>query len=241
MLTRRIRSTLLPALSVLFLSACGGKDAPPPKTPSDEGEAYDDTSGDEEISAEEEALLAQIDAEADLADEEAASDGTTAVDGQDSDKEKREVVYRVSPDGLKVEVMGAQFSPIAKAVRVGKGWGLELTVQARTDAELILFSPKTGPLAFGGKVKRSSVEKFGDRREGGAEVNLTPGKLVSFSRTWPEKGAPPLLAGEELELHVGLWGIGQSTEDRRPLTRFVVIQMKADRNGARPQIQPPGQ
>src|SRR5690606_16963842 len=85
---------------------------------------------------------------------------------------EREVVYRLTPQGLHVEVLGADFSPVARAERKASGWGLILSVEATAEDPLILLSAKDGPLAFGGSVKRSSgeVERFGDRREGGGDI-----------------------------------------------------------------------
>ncbi len=162
---------------------------------------------------------------------------------QDSQQPEREILYRVTPQGLHVEIEGADFVPTAEAVRVGGGWGLVLSAEATADAPLVLYSPKEGPLAFGGKVQRKSgrIESFGDTREGGKNLSLGPDSPQSFSKKWPIAGVSPLAVGEELELHVGLWGLGTSSEDRRPVRKFVTVKMRAGPNGAQPIIEPPPQ
>src|SRR5690606_38599725 len=128
-------------------------------------------------SDEEADLLVQIEASADAADEAAAADA------QD---EEREIVYRLSQDGLKVQIEGAEFRPKAEAVKVAGRWGVKLTVEATTTSEKVLMAPNSGPLAFGGQAMRGSApSKFSDRREGDGELKLVPGETVKFSRTWP--------------------------------------------------------
>lgn len=209
-------------------------DAPPQdqKQESQESQSSQDT-GSEEVSDEEAALLEQIEESAVAADTEAEST---------SDEKTREVVYRVSPEGMKITINGAEFTPRAEAVKVGGGWGVRLTVAATTTEKRVLFSPSRGPMAFGGIVtRRGEDEKFGDKREGGSEVELTPEDSVTFSRTWPGPNEKPLQPGDQLELHVMLWGFGPDSETRRPVAKFLLVKMAADKQGAVPLIQPPGQ
>lgn len=232
------------ALSALFaapVAACGSK-TPSAKEPSTAPQE-EETSSDEDLSADEAALLAQIEASADIADMQ-AEDATTAPSDEWDDtngqqEQQREVVYRMSNDGLSIEVMGAEFVPRAKSIRVGKGYGVQLTVTASTSQPLVLYAPVQGPLAFGGRVQRAEEERFGDSRQGGTAVSFDPGSPIQFERSWPGDGQKPLMPGEELELHVGLWGLGTSDSDRRPVHRFLVVKMMASANGAVPRIEPP--
>jgi hypothetical protein len=220
------------ALAALSTSGCGGAKTEA-QTGGEAPAAKDESEG--EMSEEEAALLDQIEASA--ADADAAA-GISNEAAEPSDEE-RETVYRVSPDGMKVQIAGAEFIPEAEAVRVNGGWGLKLTVTATTTQELILFSPENGPLAFGGTVTRGEVTQFGDKRSGGIEQKLSPGAPLTFSRTWPPAGEKGLARGEELLLMVGLWGLGTETANRRPVNKFVVVKMVADSQGARPVMQPP--
>lgn len=208
-----------------------------------EPEAPPPAAAEEHAPAEEENLSAE-EAEALRAIEESAAAGdaetTTAAPSSDA---QRNITYRVSPDGLRVQLEGVTFTPSAKAVRVGGGWGLELTVEAESSGTRSLASPARGPLAFGGKVLRrgSDVETFGDERKGEGSLLIAAGEPAKFSRKWPSDGQKPLTGSDELELHVGLWGFGSSAEDRRPVRRFVVVKFKPGAAGAAPQIEPPPQ
>lgn len=227
------------AALALFFAGCGGSQSEPETAEAAPSE--EEAPAQEDISDEEAALLAQIEESAAIADQEAAAaSGDPGASGQEGDgPPEREVVYRVSQDALKVQIEGAEFIPKAEAVRVGGRWGVKLTVQATTNAERTLFSATNGPLAFGGYVKRGAKEKFGDSRDGGDKVQLSPGPAIQFSRTWPNPGEKGLSPGEELELHVGLWGFGSTEADTRPVHKFIVVRMVADRKGATPLIQPP--
>lgn len=219
---------------VLTAAGCGGgqKEAENPKepveTPQEETE--------EDISADEAALLEEIEASAEIADAEAAA----AASGGADDGE-REVVYRLSQDGLKVQIEGATFIPKAEAVKVAGRWGVKLTLEATTESEKVLANPKDGPMAFGGIVDRGSQSPFGDKRVGDDEVTLTPNEPRTFTRTWPNADQKGLAPGEKLELQVGLWGLGADSATKKPVRRFFVVKMVADRSGAQPLIQPPGQ
>lgn len=229
--------SLCAALIGLFQASCGGSKKEPEAA---EAAPTEEAPPEEDISAEEAALLAQIEESAAIADSEAAeaSGETDEAPSTGDGPAERETVYRVSPDGLKVQIEGAEFVPKAEAVRVGGGWGVKLTVQATTKEERVLYSAAEGPLAFGGYVSRSSREKFGDSRKGGGEVKLSPGPASEFSRTWPNKGEKGLASGESLELHVGLWGFGKNDKDMRPVHKFVVVRMVGGQ-GATPILQPP--
>jgi hypothetical protein len=171
--------------------------------------------------------------------EEGEDEASTPAGDSTSGHEAREVLYRVSQRGLKVQIEGSEFLPKVEAVKINGRWGVRLTVTATTEAERALLSPDRGPLAFGGQVKRGTVESFGDQRSGNDVLMLTPENPVTFARTWPGAGERGLLPGESLELQVGLWGLGPDAETLGPIRRFVVVKMTADQQGAQPIVQPP--
>lgn len=232
--------TLSPGTALLgiTLAGCGGAQKEPAQAAS---APVEEAPPEEEMSEEEAALLAQIEESASIADSQASlAAGESEQPSNDGDgPPEREVVYRLSERGLKIQIEGAEFVPKAEAIRVAGGWGVKLTVQATTNAERLLYSAKEGPLAFGGYVSRSSREKFGDAREGGGTVALSPGPPIQFSRTWPSPGEKGLATGEAIELHVGLWGFGSNEKDTRPVHKFVVVKMVGGA-GATPVLQPPG-
>lgn len=233
-------TTCTVALSSIWgalICACSATTAPPKELSAES--LSEETTANEEVGDEEAALLAQIEESAEIADLQAEeSRGVPESEWQDED-EQREVVYRMSNDGLKVEVLGAEFVPRAEGFRVGGGYGLRLTVTASTAQPLVLYAPVQGPLAFAGRVKRGQEERFRDAREGGISVAFEPKSPIQFERSWPGDDGRPLMAGEELELHVGLWGLGTSDENRRPVHRFLVVKMTATQSGAMPRIEPP--
>ncbi len=153
---------------------------------------------------------------------------------------RREIVYRVGLNGMRIQLEGAEFQPRAETVAVRGGTGVKLTVQASANLDLSLLNPKNGPLAFGGTVRREQVEKFGDRRQGESELKLSPGRPVTFSRTWPGPDQKPLAPHEELTLQVGLWGLGPTAEDRRPIKRFFVVKLSGDPKSS-PSVEPASQ
>lgn len=231
----RTKGTILGGAFLAF-AALPGCSKPEPEAPPPTAAEEPAPADEEELSAEEAEALRAIEESAAAGDAEAGSEASPS-DAQ------RNITYRVSPDGLRVQLEGVTFTPSAKAVRVGGGWGLELTVEAESSGTRSLASPTRGPLAFGGKVLRrgSDVETFGDERKGSGDLLLAPGEPAKFSRKWPSDGQKPLTASDELELHVGLWGFGATPEDRRPVRRFVVVKFKPGSTGSAPQIEPPPQ
>lgn len=231
---------LRPGFSLLLtvsLCACSGTQSPETVAPEPQGTAEaspppEAPSANSDLSAAEEEALAAIEAEFD----EPLDDGSGAVP-------KRDIVYRLTQQGLHVELEGADFAPVAKSKKVPGGYGLELSVQATSNAELMLLSPLDGPMAFGGKVIRASgeVETFGDRRSDGGSLPLAPDIPQTFKRSWPIPGVDALAPGDELLLQVGLWGLGQDESSRRPVRKFLVVKMKASANGATPIVEPPAQ
>lgn len=224
-----------PLYLAAFCTGCGGSAPPALEAPTPEAseEQAAETSASLEAPAPEKAKP-EVDTWEEGDDQAAASEGDSA-----SGHEPREVLYRVSQRGLKVQIEGSEFLPKVEAVKVNGRWGVRLTVTATTEAERALLSPDRGPLAFGGRVKRGTVESFGDRRSGDDVLLLTPEDPVTFARTWPGAGEKGLLPGESLELQVGLWGLGPDAETLGPIRRFVVVKMTADQQGAQPIVQPP--
>jgi hypothetical protein len=159
-----------------------------------------------------------------------------------SEEKAREITYTQSPEGLKVDVAGVRFMATASTVRAGDGWGVKVKVKATAedDKPHKLLSPKNGPLAFAGKVERGGqTEKLGDERSGDDEKTVEKSGL-EFSRDWPGKsGTKGLKTGDKLELQVGLWGLGESSDALRPVRQFMVVKMVAGKHKPQPVVSPP--
>ncbi len=212
---------------VSFSFGCGG--AVPPKSEAPPSEAEPQAS-------------ATSQPENEKAPEEAAAEPEPESAKPDPNA-PREVKYVVTPQGLRIEVAGATFKPTAKPVRVGSGWGVKVTVEASVDGTVLsLLDSDNGPLAFAAKVTGPGAARgSGEARVGSEEVFLTPGEPKTFSRQWPGKGKEkPLMAGETLELQVGLWGLGEQSETRRPVKKFFVVKMVAGKKKPQPVVSPPG-
>lgn len=226
-------------LSTTMALACGktAKDAQAP-APAEESTpaALDPGSGTAEgqaMSDEELAVLAEVEAQADA----------PAPAAPDQDGAGREVVYRMTPDGLKVEVGGAVFAPLAQSFKTKDGYGVEITVEASSKVDALLANPEAGPLAFAGRVIRKSgrIDQFGDKRSGRGTKSLGPTSPQKFSRKWPIEGVSLLSPGDELELDIGLWGYGTSEATLRPVRKFASVKMKASADGASPIVDAPRQ
>jgi hypothetical protein len=156
----------------------------------------------------------------------------------------REVKYVVSSDGLKVEVEGTRFLVSAESKKVGAGWGVrvKVTAQAMDDGSHVLTNPSVGPLAFAVAVARGGSGEAtpeGEKREGDGELVVKKGKDVDFKRDWPGKGGKPLAIGDAIEIQMGLWGLGETKETRRPVKKFAVVKMKVDKGTPRAKVEPP--
>jgi hypothetical protein len=222
-------SKALVIFSVAMLAGCGSSATPP------------DTSAEaaESPAAEEPATEP---AASEPEKPEAAADDKQADPAADPATAEREVTYLQTPDGLKIDVGGVRFSTSAKPVKAGGGWGVALEVQAvsHDGKPHKIMTPKNGPLAFGGKVNRSgNIEELSDKREGEEEQTVAADKPFKFSREWPAKGGKGLAAGDALELQVGLWGVGDDSESRRPVRNFVLIKMVAGKKKPQPVVLPP--
>lgn len=225
------RLSLVPFSLCSLLWACGGQApaATPESTPSEPEAAATPDSGDSAA----EPTEAESATGADAAEEPAVP--------ADNPNETRDVTYKMTPDGLEIEVDGVMFQPKAQPVKVkGGAWGVKVTMTAEGvgDGPRYLLKPKNGVLAFAGSVKRKGAEeKFGDKRDGEESVELAPGAKLSFETTWPKEGTA-LWWGDELTIQAGLWGLGKSADGLRPVKQFFTLKMVAG-NKPQPVMQPP--
>lgn len=160
-------------------------------------------------------------------------------------EKQRDVKYVVSPEGLRVLAEGVAFTPKAEAVRAGSGWGVKVTVEARSDDEAVhsLLAPQEGEVAFAAEVRRAGKEeseRFSDRRDSDRDLEVRPGKPVKLSRTWPAKGgAGSLAVGDTLLLDIGIWGLGADSASRRPLNKLARVELKFDKGKPRVKVMAP--
>jgi hypothetical protein len=157
--------------------------------------------------------------------------------------EGRKVVYRITPEGLIVEVGGVKISPKATSVRNKDGsFGIRFDVSFSSEDDEMheLLVPTTGVLSIAGKVipKSGEPREFSDSRSGEDVQFVTPGDALSLTQSWPRKGGPKMWWGEEVELQVGLWGLALPPQERLPVRKLFVVKMVAG-NGATPVITPP--
>lgn len=156
----------------------------------------------------------------------------------------REIKYVVTPEGLKIEVAGVRFLASAAAKQVAQGWGVKVSVKAEVydSKEHVLLSPKRGPIAFAAAVfKKGSTEaeRIPDSRDGEGELKLSPGSPSTFSRDFPNAGGRVLGSGETLDMEVALWGLGETSADRRPVKQFFHVKMKVDKGKPKAIVEPP--
>jgi hypothetical protein len=155
---------------------------------------------------------------------------------------QRDIRFVQTPEGLRVEILGVKFVPKAEAVKTPAGVGVKLTVEATTQEARSLLAPEHGPLAFAGAIKRkgkSEPETFGDDRKGEGELLLDPAKPTKFTREWPGKKGGGLGNGDVLELDVGLWGLGATAAERRPVKQFLRVKVVVEQWKGRARIEPP--
>lgn len=245
----RVKSWLL-VTSLCVLSACGGSEKkpelpPPSEIPPAEPPASDAKKdeapapdADKGTGANEKASSAPSDAPA---DKPAEADKPAADSGEESTA--RNVKYVVNPEGMRVELEGVVFAPKAEVVKVGAGYGLKLKVdvRAKDGKEHSLLAPKNAEIAFAGSIKRKDgePEKFGDKREGDREIALKGEKPVHLTRSWPVAGQKPIANGDELELMVGIWGVGENAASRRPLKKFCKVTLKFEKDKPRVVVTTP--
>lgn len=174
---------------------------------------------------------------------EPSATSAPAAEALPASEAQRELKYIQSPDGLRVEILGVKFVPKVEAVRTQLGFVVKVTLSATGSESRTLLAPKNGALAFAGSVKRagqSEPEHFGDERDGDGEEPLPAGTSVKLTREWPGKlKVRPLGNGDSLELDVALWGLGTTTNDRRPVKQFLRVKAKVEKWKGRASVEPP--
>lgn len=155
----------------------------------------------------------------------------------------RSVRYVVNPEGLRVRVAGVVFVPRAELVQKAGTFGVKLDVEARADdgKSHSLLAPAGQELAFAAKVRRAdgSEETFNDERKGERELVIDDGKDAKLSRVFPDKALKPLKKGDELELSVGVWGLGDDAASRRPLRALCKVTLSYPRGKPKVKLTPP--
>ena len=219
------------------LSACGGDGASEPKT----ADAQSSTAPAPAEPANTPPDTAPADSPSTDATAAVAAESKPAAAPADPNA-PRTVKYVVTPEGLKIEVAGVRFFASAEAKQVGQGWGAKVTIKAEaTDGkEHVLLNPKNGPIAFAAAVfKKGSAEaeRIPDSRDGDAELTLGSSP-TTFSRQFPGKGGRVLAMGETLDMEVALWGLGDSSEARRPVKQFFHVKMKVDKGKPKAIVEP---
>jgi hypothetical protein len=221
------------AVVCVLLSAvsCGGSGTP---VESAKSEPSDEVSGGK-ASPPSEAESTPPDEKTKAADTPIATESAERPEG-------REIKYIVAPEGLEVEVAGVRFTTAVKPIQVAGGWGVRVSATGKSmDGKAhSLSSPKAGPIALAGNVKRAGkAEHFLDTREGDGEKTIEASAPLEISREWPAKGEKPLHDGDEIELDVGLWGLGDDAASRRPVRAFFVVKMVVGKKKPQPVITPP--
>jgi hypothetical protein len=159
----------------------------------------------------------------------------------------REIVYRVTPQGLVIEIDGIHLRPEAKAFKDKSGaYGIELVVKAESfdGRRYWVNEPEEGLLSIAGKVenKGGKRERFADqrvdRRSGSGEQLVMEGAPRRFKQRWPGRGQPKLWSGQTVTLEVGLWGVRAESERERPVRRLFEVKMVAG-NKSPAVISPP--
>jgi hypothetical protein len=222
-----------------FLMACGGGETPPPATPAPAPPAPAASPAPPAPAAEKEAQAPAT--EAKPSPEKPAE--PAAAEAAPAENTARNVKYVVNPEGMRVELEGVSFAPKAEVVKSGAGYALKFKVEVRAKdgKPHSLLAPKNTEVAFAGAVKRKdqAPEEFGDRRDGDREVALKGEKPVTLSRSWPSGDMKPLAPGDELDLMVGIWGLGDDAASRRPLKKFCKVTVTFEKGQPRAKVAPP--
>ncbi len=162
---------------------------------------------------------------------------TVAKPASEEPSSGREIVYRVTPQGLVIEIDGIHLRPEAKPFKYASGaYGIDLVVKAESfdGRQYWVSKPNEGPLSIAGKVESGNTRagkgtsaRFADQREGSGEEAVLEGHPQSFKQRWPGRGQPKLWAGQTVTLEVGLWGVRAESERERPVRRLFVVKMVA--------------
>jgi hypothetical protein len=144
---------------------------------------------------------------------------------------------------MQVVVEDITFVPKAEWVKSAKGWTVRIRVEARArnGVSYDVLAPRDAEVAVAGTVKRQGqAEKFTDRRKGDRKIVVKGDKSSTLSRTWPgPQGPKPLDVGDEVELDVGLWGLGSASTGSRPLKGLCRFRGKVDPSRTRLSVEPP--
>ncbi len=172
-------------------------------------------------------------------DGDAATEKTAATNS----KAGREIVYRVTPKGLVIELDGFHLRPEAKPFKDKNGaYGIDLVVTAESfdERQYWVKKPGEGPLSIAGKVeaKDGKSTRFADERKGDGEELVRPGNPRRFRQRWPGRGQPKLWWGQSVTLEIGLWGVRVEADRERPVRRLFVVKM-AGGNHPQAVITPP--
>lgn len=166
-----------------------------------------------------------------------------AAAGAGAETDGRQIVYRVTPRGLVIEIDGIHLRPVAKPFKdKGGAYGVELTLEAESfdGRQYWLKTPSEGPLALAGKIEKKdgASSRFADERAGDGERVVMGGAPERFRQRWPGNGQPKLRSGQTVTLEVGLWGLRVESGRERPVRRLFVVKMVAG-NRAQAVITPP--
>ena len=178
--------------------------------------------------------------DSDIAELSRQTKGGTA---KSAENKGRDVVYRVTPKGLVIEVEGIHFRPEVKAVRSAQGtYELVVTLNAESfdERQYWLRKPDEGPLAIAGSVadKAGKSARFSDQRQGDGEEVVMAGQPRAFKQRWPGRGQPKLRPGQSVTLEVGLWGVRAESEREHPVRRLFMVKMLAT-GRPEPVVTPP--
>ena len=170
--------------------------------------------------------------DADIAELSASTGGDPKPAPSAASSGAREIVYRVTPKGLVIELDGVHLRPEAKPFKDKNGaYGIELVLHAESfdGRQYWLNKPDEGPLSIAGKIesKDGKSTRFADERAGGGEEVITEGAARSFRQRWPGRGQPKLWWGQTVTLEIGLWGVRAEADRERPVRRLFVVKMVA--------------
>lgn len=229
-----VRRVALVALALSLVPACGGS-TPPAEDSSDVAAPAATPAPEPEKKSSAAPASEQAEPE--------AKDTPPPVKKDDPDNRKRQIYYRSTPEGLAVSIEGVDLTIKAEPKKLDNGgFGITIKVQAESkdDGMHTLLSPKNGPLAIGGTIKRKKGEsvEITDKRIGEDEQFITPGTPLELVHEWPGEEGPYAWWGDEIELQIGLWGIGEAGARRRPVSKLCIIKMVAVKGG-KPVVMPP--
>jgi hypothetical protein len=228
------RVVLLASVGVV-LAACGGGasgSGPPPASPAASSSA--EAAAPEASPAPAATPDAKAEPETAKAPETATDAAPTAAD---TAPHGTNITYRMTASGLVIELDGVQLEPKAEPIQLGGGWGVKVVVRARAvdEKEHHLQNPAKGPLMIAEEIDRGGKKELvPDSRSGDGELTIGSG-TTPIERELRK----PIVAGQSLTLHVGLWGLGKSADDRKPIKKLFVVKMVAGQHKPQPVVSAP--